>query len=41
MAPTLACVYGEPDRIRIVSTSEGGALMPLLSSMLGMAGGGN
>jgi hypothetical protein len=41
MVPTLACVYGEPDRIRIVSTSQGGALMPLLSSMLGMAGGGN
>ncbi len=34
LAPTLACAYGEVDRIRLVSTSQGGALAPLLMSML-------
>ena len=43
MVPTLTCAYGEPDRIRVVSTSQGGALAPLLARMLGMseAGGPN
>ena len=38
LAPTLACAYGESDRIRLVSTSQGGTLAPLLTSMLQFGG---
>lgn len=40
--PTLTCVYGEPDRIRVVSTSRGGLLGMRAGTLLGfgaLAGG--
>lgn len=37
-APGLVLIYGEPDRIRVVATSEGGLLSSGLSSLSGFGG---
>jgi hypothetical protein len=36
-APSLTCAYGEPERIRIVSTSRGGLLGSRLGAILGLS----